>query len=86
MRLTLDGGAATLADIDLGEASDAGYFEGGDLGSTAGNLYIRLDGVEYGSLFFFRETDGRVTVTLGAFDAASQDWVERKTLDGPANV
>lgn len=90
MKLTLDAAGLPLADIDLGEASartphgSGGYFDDdGDLSATGGNLYISIDGKEYGSLFFFREADGTVSVTLGAFDPDEQGWEEKNPLRGP---
>lgn len=86
MRLMLDAAAATLGNIDLGEPSDHGEFDEGDLAPTSGNLYLYLDGKEYGSLFFFRRKDGTVTITLGQFDADKQEWVEKAELDHPVEV
>lgn len=85
MILTLDAGGPIIATIDLGEAIP-NYFEEGDLGSTAGNLYLGLDGKEYGSLFFYRENDGTVTITLGAFDFAKQEWDEKNPLTAPVQT
>lgn len=83
MKLTLDA-CKTLAEIDLGE-SDRGYFDDKDLGVTGGNLYLYLDGVEYGSLFFFRREDGTVTITLGQLDLQTQEWEERNPLVRPVD-
>lgn len=85
MRLTLDGAGANLASIDLGEPGERGYFEEGELANTGGNLYLNLDGEEYGSLFFFQR-DGVVTITLGAFDPHRHEWVEKGVLDRPFNA
>ena len=86
-RLTLDAAGRTIADIDLGETVESGtglgYFDAGELSATGGNLYLNIDGEEYGSLFFFREPDGTVSITLGSFDPERQDWVESATLHGP---
>ncbi len=83
MKLTLRADGAPLADIDLGEAEPrSGYFDEGDLASTSGNLYIEIDGQEYGSLFFMIE-DGRLTITLGQFDFTNELWEERNPLVDP---
>lgn len=82
MKLTLKADGPDLAVFDLGEPHATGYFDEGDLCSTSGNLYIELDGVEYGSLFIMIE-DGRPTITLGQFDYATEDWEERNPLVNP---
>jgi hypothetical protein len=82
MKLTLDAAGPPLANIELGEP-DTGYFDGADLGATGGNIYINIDGKEYGSLFFYREADGTVSVTLGAFDPDTQGWENKNPLRGP---
>lgn len=85
MKLTLDAAGPTLAEIDLGEPT-GNYYDEGALAATCGNLYLNLDGVEYGSLFFYRRADGAVTITLGQFDHERQEWVDRVTLDRPVDA
>ena len=74
--------------IDLGEAVRGrggwgGYYSGGDLGAYGGNLYIFVDGVEYGSLFFV-EHDGRIEIELGQYrDEPSQEWEATNPLTEP---
>lgn len=82
MKLTLDAAGATIATVDLGEP-ERGYFDGADLGHTGGNLYLNIDGKEYGSLFFFADDDGTVVITLGAFVPRTQDWQDKNPLKGP---
>lgn len=84
MKLTLDGAGRNLAEIDLGEPDTNGYLDGGDLSATGGNLYLNVDGKEYGSVFFFVR-NGNLTITLGQFDDDAQEWVERVTLDHPVD-
>lgn len=88
MIITLDGGNSRIpvGKIDLGEPSDYGYFDQGYLAQYGGNIYILVDGVEYGSLFFYRRPDGTMTISLGAFDAESDEWVEHATLDKPVEA
>lgn len=89
--ITLDAAGPTIATIDLGEANRDGvistdhgsYFESGDLGFTSGNLYINIDGQEYGSLFFFQKPDGTITITLGHIDVEHGDWIDTSVLNGP---
>jgi hypothetical protein len=80
-----------LATLDLGEPStpsdpggtgacSIGYFDGGDLGLTAGNLYIYLDGREVGSLFIHLDSKGVPRVLLGQYDPERDDWVDRNNL------
>jgi len=72
----------TFTTLDLGEPDEKyGYFETGDLSDTAGNLYLYLDGQEIGSIFFYREEDGRITATLGRFDPDKEEWDEKNPLE-----
>ncbi len=75
MQLTLELGHRRI-DIDLGEPSDDdghGFFDDGDLAAYGGNLYLHLDGQEYGSLFFY-VTGGRPRIELGQFQPETQQW------------
>lgn len=75
MKLSLDLDHRQI-DIDLGIPSDDdghGFFDNGDLGSYGGNLYLRIDGQEYGSLFFYT-VDGNVRIELGQFLPEPQQW------------
>lgn len=60
----------TLLKLDLGEPLD-GYYDGGDLADSAGNLYIYADGVEVGSLYF-----AQGTVTLGTAMGAVGQYLD----------
>jgi len=74
MKLTLDTGRDI--DIDLGETSTTtaiGFFDNGDLSAYGGNLYLHIDGHEYGSLFFYT-VDGKPRIELGQFTPATQQW------------
>lgn len=75
MILTLDGGAGTLATINLDENA-------GDLRATGGNLYLNIDGVEWGSVWFDTEA-GTLRIMLGQFDLDEQWWAERNPLTHP---
>ncbi len=75
--------------IDLGEADRSpggpGYYSEGDLGAYGGNLYLFIDGVEYGSLFFV-ERDGRITIELGQYrDEPNQEWEPTNPLAVPVD-
>ncbi|MFI8595623.1 hypothetical protein ACIGCK_14480 [Microbacterium sp. NPDC078428] len=75
MRLTIDHGGRPT-DLDLGDTSEqtgVGFFDDGDLGSYGGNLYLRIDGVEYGQLFFYT-IDGAPRIELGQFTPATEQW------------
>lgn len=75
MKLTIELGHRHI-DIDLGEPSDAeghGFFDDGDLAGYGGNLYLYLDGQEYGSLFFYT-VDGKPRIELGQFRPEPQQW------------
>jgi hypothetical protein len=80
MILELDTGASRVAKLDLGDPAPDGYFDDGDLVATSGNLYLYVDDVEIGSLFFYQSKNGAITVTLGEFDVDRQDWVDRNPL------
>jgi hypothetical protein len=67
-----------LLEFDLGEA-DQGYFDTGDLAESTGNLYLYVDGVEFGSLFFHAD-DAPLEISLGQYDHQQEDWVERSRL------
>jgi hypothetical protein len=83
MKLRLDAGGQSLADINLGELSDRhGYLDEGDLAHTGGNLYLYVDGVEWGSLFF-HAPEGNLTITLGQYDSKTGDWRKRAALVRP---
>ena len=84
--ITLHSGQADkpLLELDLGEASRDGDYDDGDLGFTAGNLYLVVDGEEWGSLYFHAgsgERPGGPTITLGQYDAWSENWEARNPLD-----
>ena len=70
-----------LLTLDV-PTNERGYVEEGDLGLSGGNLYIVIDGKEYGSLFFMQE-DGKPTVTLGQYDERYMCWVEHNPITDP---
>lgn len=75
MKLTLDLGHRQI-DIDLGAPSDDdghGFFDDGDLAAFGGNLYLRLDGQEYGSLFIYT-VDGKARIELGQYLPEANQW------------
>ncbi len=75
MKLTIELGHRQI-DIDLGESSDTeghGFYDDGDLAAYGGNLYLYLDGQEYGSLFFYT-VDGKPRIELGQFRPEPQQW------------
>ena len=84
MKLTIDNGNEILASIDLGEPLGADHdktgYAGGDLGFTSGNAYLRIDGVEYGSLFIFASPEGQPLIMLGQFDHEADEWIEKHTI------
>lgn len=55
----------------------------GDLGLTGGNLYIFIDGEEYGSLFFYGMR-GKPRIMLGQSAAEEEGtWIDRNPITGP---
>lgn len=56
-----------------------------DLEPLNGNIYIYVDGAEYGSLFFHRDDDGRVVVSLGQYDGDAEQWVPRNPVTAIAD-
>lgn len=68
--------------IDLGQADSAGEFTGGTLGFTGGNLYLFVDGQEYGSLYFTEE-GGDLQVTLGQYTTRTEEWEPTNPIVGP---
>lgn len=78
--LTLSIGGQTLATIDVTRDGDSIY-AAGDLTATGGNLYLHIDGKEFGSLFItYDGEDGVPTITLGQFDPETQDWETRAEI------
>lgn len=82
--ITLESSSGPLARFELGEPSESGFYDADDgaLADYGGNLYLYVDGVELGSLFFFAE-NGRMTVTLGRLDVESGEWVEANPIGHP---
>lgn len=75
MKLTIDLGYDQI-DVDLGEPSsdgDIGFFDNGDLHHYNGNVYLHIDGQEYGSLFIYA-VGGRPRIELGQFLPEAQQW------------
>lgn len=73
--LTVDHGGTSLT-LNLGETRSTegiGFFDDGDLASYGGNIYLHIDGQEYGQLFFYTE-NGQPRIELGQFTPASQQW------------
>ena len=71
-------GHTAVAHLTLAGDGDT-YLDEGDLAGTSGNLYIVVNGEEYGSLFFHR-VNGEVMITLGRYEQEEEGWVERSTL------
>ena len=84
-RVRLTNEAGMSFELDLGPAPSVTIanddpYDQGDLALTGGNLYIYIDGVEHGSIWFHIGTDGRPRVTLGQFDREQEWWVARSTV------
>ena len=76
--------------LDLGQAQQErggrSYYSEGDLGAYSGNLYVFIDGIEYGSLFFI-ERDGRINIELGQYrDEPNQEWEPTNPLIDPVDA
>ncbi len=74
--LSLDLGESTL-QIDLGEIDEHGT--GGEL-LYSGNVYLHIDGREYGSLFIHRGPDGAPQISLGQYQDDAEEWVEANPI------
>jgi hypothetical protein len=82
MRLTLDPGGHAI-DLDLDAPSTPtgiGFFDNGDLAAYGGNIYLHVDGIEYGQLFFYT-VDGQPRIELGQFIPTAQQWEPVNPLD-----
>ncbi len=71
-RITFNAGRENILELD-----------GLEFGDYDGNLYIFIDGKEYGSLHFSEGEDGKPKVTLGQYDDASEEWQSRNPLTHP---
>ena len=72
-----------IADFDAPIDDAHGLVVGGPLGGTVGNLYIFIDGVECGSLFFYRDAKGD-SVSLGTYTGEPEwDWEPKATIYAP---
>lgn len=79
MKLTLNFGNRQ-EEIDLGDPDTRdGLFDNGDIGAYAGNIYLYVDGREYGSLFIHHDEHGPI-IELGQFDETADEWVTRAAL------
>lgn len=63
----------TLAEIDLGEPDERGYFNND-------NVFLVIDGRDYGSLFIHPQEDGTPTIALGQYDQEQEWWIERNPI------
>lgn len=70
-----------IADFDA-PTDDDGYVVGGPLAGTSGNLYVFINGVEYGSLFFHRFVE-KDSVSLGAYSDETEWWEPKATIYEP---
>lgn len=82
--------AKPLLTLDLGEPAPNPadghdqYLDAGDLAQSGGNLYLTINGKEYGSLFFQHDPNtGNAVVTLGAYNPKMMDWQEKSELRAP---
>lgn len=51
-----------------------------DSESVENNIVIRVNGKEFGTLFFARDGKGSLEVMLGQFDPQQQEWVDRNPI------
>lgn len=64
-------------EIEVGDPAEEG--DGGELAHYGNNLYIELDGREFGSLWLHDE-DGEPVLSLGQYDEDTQGWEPRNDL------
>jgi hypothetical protein len=76
-----------FGEVDLGEPGVPGrtdesyqYFSAGD--TQDGNIYLIVDGVEWGSLFLV-VNNGKLEISLGQYNVVSGDWDEATPLKHP---
>ena len=74
--LSLDLGESQL-QINLGEIDEHGA--GGEL-LYSGNIYLHIDGREYGSLYITRGPNGAPQITLGQFRDDAEEWVQANPI------
>jgi hypothetical protein len=76
----IDAGTGVPVTVDLGTANEHGDY---DEAGYEGNLYLRINGCLYGSIYIRHDAaDGHPTVTLGQYDPAAQLWQPRNEI-GP---
>ena len=73
-----------LASIDVTPEDDAPVsLAAGGLTATSGNLYLYVDGIEYGSLLI-EWIEGKPSIHLGQYDDQTEDWEPRNPIRRPA--
>lgn len=72
-------------DVTPEGAQERGDLAAGDLIATSGNLYLYVDGVEYGSLLL-TWSDGQPQITLGRYDEDTEDWQPTNPVTDPVVV
>ncbi|SHX96749.1 Uncharacterised protein [Mycobacteroides abscessus subsp. abscessus] len=77
--LGIDGGQGSPLDFDLGVADEFGEF--GESPYT-GNLYLRINGQLYGSIWVRVDEAGIPVITLGQYDETAEQWEPKNDL-GP---
>lgn len=70
--------------VDLGAANEYGDF---DEAGYEGNLYLRINGHLYGSLYIRHDAAaGHPTITLGQYDPATEQWEPRNEIGPEAST
>lgn len=80
--LTLSGDKGVIATIDI-TREDGGVgddYAGGEVAAQGGNLYLAIDGQEFGSLWITYGEDGTPKITLGQYDPETEGWEERSAI------
>jgi hypothetical protein len=76
----IDAGTGVPVTVELGTANEYGDY---DEAGYEGNLYLRISGRLYGSIYIRHDAAaGHTTVTLGQYDPAAQQWQPRNEI-GP---
>jgi hypothetical protein len=80
----IDAGTGVPVTVDLGIANEYGDY---DEAGYEGNLYLRINGRLYGSVYVRHDAAAaHPTITLGRYDPATQQWEPRNEIGPEASA